>query len=149
MKFIAPTLLLFAVTASYASEGTCDPSWLKKIENACKRMSSQAEAANCRELAQRKADQLLNSEYVKLTAVLEDQSKLQKAERDWIEFKESEVKYALSGLACETAAEMSMTMCRDVKFVTTLPMTCERLRQIRSHLESSCNGCPPRKTAGN
>jgi uncharacterized protein YecT (DUF1311 family) len=149
MKFIAPTLLVLAAMASNASEITCGPTWVQKIEDACKNLSSQVQAANCLELAQRKADRELNAEYTRLITELEDPSKLRQAERDWTKFRESEVEYALSGYSCGTPADMSMTMCRDVKYATTLPLTCERLRQIKSHLKSSCNGCPPRKTPEN
>lgn len=87
----------------------------------------------------KKVDAQLNADYKRLLAVLENPSKLKKAQSAWLRFRDADCEYASSGLGQEgSLSPFAQAAC-------FIDLTEKRIRDLHRYIEWDCNGCPPRK----
>ena len=128
--------MLLAVPAS-AEETLCSSAWVQKLAQ-CE------DIARCAGEARVQSDRELNRLYNELRADLVDPKPLVQAQRSWLAYRKAECEYQSSGYDCESGVS---GMCSVERAACQVHLTCERVRQLREHIQEKCNGCPVRKSS--
>jgi uncharacterized protein YecT (DUF1311 family) len=134
--------LLFSALA-WSAEPPCTDSWIKKTQE-CDDGGTQ-NMTRCFGAKRQEADDELNDIYGQLKADLVDPRVFVKAQRSWIAYRDAECTYQSSGYACDSGIS---GMCSLSSGLCQIRLTCERVKLLREHIDTKCNGCPVRKSDG-
>jgi uncharacterized protein YecT (DUF1311 family) len=131
-------LLLILVTLLHSQVRASDGDAAEPFKAKCSN-GTMLEMNDCLTAEWKMLDGQLNKSYRVLLAELVDGRSLRSAQRAWLDFRDKECDYALSGL--EKGGSLypyALHSCR-------IDLTVKRLKDIDGHLAEKCNGCPPRK----
>lgn len=148
MKVLLTLMVCVFPMLSFAQEPVCSQAWVSQAQDTCSKESLQTEAAQCFITKNKLAEIELKNLYKTLVGDLVEPQPLINSQSAWERFRSNECTYQLSGYSCRTKNDMSSVMCVSEMNACSLPLTCERVRQLRLHIGLHCNGCPVRKSDG-
>jgi uncharacterized protein YecT (DUF1311 family) len=147
-KVILIAAFIFCVPAAHAGEewdfakphkDRCDDISQKPCMNSPGTECVQQRMNACLANEYKKTDARLNADYKALLSVLEDPSKLKKAQNAWLRFRNLTCDYETSGVG--TVGTLYPT----AEAACYIDVTEKRIRDLQQYLRWECNGCPPRK----
>jgi uncharacterized protein YecT (DUF1311 family) len=129
-------VLLGALLYAFATHAADDWDFAAPHKERCSH-GGQQQMNRCLGSEYHKVDARLNAAYKRLLALLEDPSKLRKAQAAWLRFRDRTCEYANSGIGEGTLYPFAQAACY-------IDLTEKRIRDFQQYLEWDCNGCPPR-----
>jgi uncharacterized protein YecT (DUF1311 family) len=144
MRFFLLVAMVLVPCMAFAGGPVCSANWVEKIKSECSDGGTQ-DMTRCLGKKGQLVDDLLNKEYKNLKEDLTDPSDLIKAQRAWLAYRDSECNYQSSGYSCDSGIS---GMCSISTGICRMNLSCERIKLIREHIGTKCNGCPARKSDG-
>lgn len=144
MRFLFLLTLLFVSFTSFAGGPVCSANWVEEVKSECSGGGTQ-DMTRCLGKKGQLVEDILNKEYKSLKEDLADPSELVKAQRTWLSYRNAECAYQSSGYVCDSGIS---GMCSISKGICQMNLSCKRIKLIREHIGTKCNGCPVRKSDG-
>ena len=142
MRFLLNLVLLCAPPLA-AGQDICSVAWKTEWEAKCGGIGAFQAMSRCFAEKVAETEKELNQLYTELRTDLVDPKPLINAERAWIRFRAAECSYAASGYDCSSGIS---GMCNLSQGLCIVELSCDRINQLREHLNKKCNGCPERKS---